>query len=124
LEVKRKNKRFPCIGLADIRVSGLKPRSWVTIATMYNISVSGMMCAPGINITIGTPLDILIYEFMGKPTNVRLSGKVVWVSNGNSKYMGISFDEEITEKTHPMIYEFVCEFCDEWDVPVQEGKRG
>jgi hypothetical protein len=83
------------------------------MATMYNISVSGMMCSAGINITTGTPLDILVYEFMGRPANIRLSGKVAWIGNGKSAYMGISFEDEITEKTDPMLYKFICEFCDE-----------
>ena len=111
MEGKRKSKRFPCMGLADIRANGLKPESRVKVVTLYNISVVGMMCAPGINVETGTPLDIYIYEFMGKPADIRLTGRVVWLANGVSDYMGISFDEEITEETHPMLYKFICESC-------------
>jgi hypothetical protein len=115
LEGKRRHKRFPCMGLADIRIRGLRTISRVTIATLHNISVSGMMCASGIDVPVGTRLDILIYEFMGRPSTTILSGKVAWTGNGNSHYMGISFDEEITEKTDPTLYKFICEFCDEQD---------
>jgi hypothetical protein len=111
------------MGLADIRSKRLKSGSRVTIATLHNISVSGMMCALLIDVTAGTPLDIFIYEFMGKPATAKLEGKVVWVGKGTSKYMGISFNEEITRRTHPMIYKFICEFCDEHDERTEDGQE-
>ena len=82
------------MGLADIRANSLKPETRVTVVTLYNISVVGMMCAPGINVETGNPLVIYIYEFMGKPADIRLTGRVVWLANGISDYMEISFNED------------------------------
>lgn len=121
MEGIRKGKRFPCMGSADIRANSLKPESRVTIVTLYNISVSGIMCAPGINVETGTPLDIYIYEFMENPVDIRLSGKVAWLADGISDYMGISFDEEITEEIHPMLYKIIWGTCNERDET--ENKR-
>ncbi len=109
MEDRRRQQRRQCTGSADIRVRGTSPGSRITTASLYDISAAGMRCAPGIDVESGTPIDIYIFEFMGNPVDFRLTGKVAWRGSGRSEYMGVAFDEEITDERYPLLFAFLCE---------------
>jgi hypothetical protein len=105
----RKHRRYPCLGVVEIKADQGDTVALIITAMMYNISPSGMKCSSMKHLPEGTPIRLHIHEFMGAKVLSEIKGTVTWSSKaGSMYYMGIRFIEELNNDRYPELCELIC----------------
>ena len=107
----RRHKRRSIWGVADVWNNGNNRAEAVLIepsmvfCLVKNISISGMGMFSGTPIKVGTSVTIKRLKLFENHVDNSIHGTIVWVnSRGNSYDIGVSFNEDLDQETHPEIY--------------------